>query len=182
MANTPQIHLSLSTIWDYLCRYSTDIDFGPYPKKKIIIGGTVSSEPSGEAVEMTRLDALAARVAWEAFIQGDRESLNDPRLARAIASLGYLMGRRTGILMPQAIQFGHWLAYAITGWSVGEGPEGVVTYLESVAAQAASVTPGPQYSAWASKQFWSRYYPQAVHGVVTTLGGKERVATPRWVG
>jgi hypothetical protein len=182
MADTPQIHLSLSTIWDYLCRYSTKIDFGPYPKKQVVIGGKVSPEPSGETVEVARLDAVAARAAWEAFMQGDRQALNDPRLARAIVSLGYLMGRRTDILLPQAIDFGCWLGYVITGWSVGEGPESMVNYLESVAAKSACVKPGAEHSAWASDTFWGRYYPAAVWGVVTSLGGKERTASPSWVG
>lgn len=182
MADTPQIHLSLSTIWDYLCRYSTKIEFGPYPKNQVVIGGNASSDPSGETVEVNRLDALAARAAWDAFIQGDRQALNDPRLARAIASLGYLMGCQTGVMVPQAVQFGHWLAYAITGWSVGESPESVLTYLESVAAKSTSTAPGPQHSGLASDSFWMRYYPSAVRGVVSSLGGKERAETPSWVG
>lgn len=181
MADTPQIHLSLSNIWDYLCRYSTKIDFGTYPKTQVVIGGNVSTEPTGESVEVTRLDALAARAAWEAFIQDDRQALNDPRLARAIASLGYLMGRQVGVLSTQSIQFGYWLAYAITGWSVGEGPESVVTYLESIAAKTTATKPGPEHSAWASDAFWTHYYPLAVCGVVTSLGGKERTGST-WVG
>ena len=182
MADTPQIHLSLSTIWDYLCRYSSKIDFGPYPKEQVVVGGKVSADPTGEMVEVNRIDALAARVAWDAFDQGDRQALNDPRLARAIASLGYIMGRQTGIMLPQAIQFGHWLAYAITGWSVGESPESVITYLESVAAKSASTRPGPEQLALTNDTFWMRYYPSAVHGVVTALGGQERVDSASWIG
>ena len=182
MSNTPQIHLSLSSIWDFLCRYSTKIDFGPYPQTQVVIGSKVSTEPMGEMVEVTRLDALAARAAWEGFMQGDRQALNDPRLARAISNLGYLMGRQVGVLSPQAIQFGHWLAYAITGWSVGQSSESVVTYLESIAAKSTATKPGPEHSAWASDAFWMHFYPLAVSGVITSLGGKERTMSTSWVG
>ena len=182
MADTAKLHLSLSSIWHYLCFSSTEIDFGSYPQRGIVIGGHVSPEPSGDTIEIARLDALTACANWVLFEEGEQDALNNPRLARVIGSLGYLMGRQVGIVDVQANHFGHWLAYAITGWSVGSGPETMVTYLDSVAMQATFLPLGSARSAWDYDQFWSRYYPGAVKAVVMAMGGKTRSNEQAWVG
>ncbi len=182
MADTAKLHLSLCSIWDYLCLSSTQIDFGPYPKTEVVIGGQVSPEPSGDTIGIARLDVLAACAAWALFSEGEQEALNDPRLGRVIGSLGYLIGRRVGVVDTHAIHFGYWLAYAITGWSVGSGPESVVTYLDSVAIRATTMPAGSVRCAWDYGQFWTRYYPAAVKGVLVAMGGKERNNAVAWIG
>jgi hypothetical protein len=182
MADTAKLHLSLCSIWEYLCLSSTEIDFGPYPQKGIVIGGHVSPEPSGDTIAIARLDALTACATWVLFEEGEQDALNNPRLARVLGSLGYLMGRQVGVVDAQANHFGHWLAYAITGWSVGSGPETMLTYLDSVAIQATSLPVGTTSCAWDYGQFWTRYYPSAVKGVVAALGGRTRSNEQAWVG
>ncbi|MCZ6874655.1 MAG: hypothetical protein O7G88_14185 [bacterium] len=182
MADTATLHLSLCSIWDYLRLSSTQMDFGPYPQRKVVIGGQVSPEPSGDTIGIARLDALAACATWAWFGEGERGALNDPKLGRVVASLGYLIGRQVSVMDTQAIHFGYWLAYAITGWSVGSGPETMLTYLDSVAIQATSMPAGSVCCAWDYGQFWTRYYPAAVKGVLLAIGGEERNKALAWIG
>lgn len=182
MADTAKLHLSLCSIWDHLCSASTEVDFGLYPQKGIVIGGHVSPEPSGDTVAIARLDALTACAVWVQFEEGEQDALNNPRLAQVIGSLGYLMGRQAGIVDLQANHFAHWLAYAITGWSVGSGPETVLSYLDSIAIQATSLPVGTARCAWDYDRFWTRFYPSAVKGVVVAMGGRTRSPEQSWVG
>ena len=92
------------------------------------------------------------------------------------------MGRRAEVLVPQAMDFGSWLAYAITGWSVEAGHEGVVTYLDAVASHAACATSTQTHPAWNDEAFWSQYYRPAVKGVLAALREKRGSSPHDWIG
>jgi hypothetical protein len=136
MTDTFEVKLSLSSIWDFLRTQVIDRDVGPYPTEKIIIGTGISKRKPGNIVEISRLDALAACMAWQSFSKGDRRALQDPRLSHVIETLAYLMGLQAGLAFKEAIQFGAWLAYTITGWNDGQN-DNSMRRLEHIAKQAA---------------------------------------------
>ena len=70
MADTAEIQLSLAFIWEYLRTRVIEGDIGPYPQENFVIGTGVSKRKPGSPIEIARLDALAACIAWKSFTQG----------------------------------------------------------------------------------------------------------------
>lgn len=137
MTDTLEVQLSLSTIWDFLRKRVLDKDIGLYPKEQIVIGAGVSKRKPGSVIEISRLDALAASMAWKACREGNRKALQDPRLAHVFETLAYVAGLRLGLEYADASRFGEWLAYTITGWNDGQDTTGSIQRLEQIAKQAA---------------------------------------------
>jgi hypothetical protein len=140
MIDTAEIQLSLAAIWEYLSPRVVDVDIGPYPQEQIVIGAGVSKHKLGSAVEIARLDALAACKAWMAFTQGQRQALKDPRFGRVLETIGYTIGLKAGLPATPALQFGEWLSRTLTGteWTEGqEETEKTMRRLERIAKQAA---------------------------------------------
>lgn len=136
MGNTAEIQLSLATIWEYLRTRIVDNDIGPYPQENIIIGAGVSKRKPGAPLEISRQDAQAAGEVWNAFSQGNRSALNDPRFSRVLETLGYSIGLLSDLQIVQAALFGAWLAYRVTGWSEGDVTEEDLLHLDSIAGKA----------------------------------------------
>ncbi len=137
MTDTLEVQISLSNIWDFLRTRVLDKDVGPYPKEQIVIGVGVSKRKPGSVVEISRLDALAACVAWKAFVDGNRKAIQDPRFGHVVEILGYVAGLRSGLEFVEASRFGEWLAYTISGWSDGQDTTGSIQRLERIAKKAA---------------------------------------------
>ena len=138
MTETLEVQLSLSSIWDFIRTQLLDKDVGPYPKEKIIIGTGIAKRKPGNIVEISRLDALAASMAWKTFSEsGERRALQDPRLGDVVETLAYLMGLQSGLAFNEAMEFGAWLAYTITGWNGGKNASKSMQRLEQIAKQAA---------------------------------------------
>ncbi len=137
MTDTSEIQLSLAAIWEYLRTRVVDGNLGPYPQNQIIIGGGVLKLKPEAAVEISRQDALATCVAWQAFAQGHRNALNNPRLGRVMETLGYMTGLQSGLMFEQATLFGEWLSQTITGWTDGQATEKNLGHIDHIARQAA---------------------------------------------
>jgi hypothetical protein len=137
MTETLEVRLALSSIWDFIRTQLLDQQVGPYPKEKIIIGTGIAKREPGSVVEISRLDALAASLAWKTFNEGERQALQDPRLGHVVEMLAYLMGLESGLAVNEASQFGAWLAYNITGWNGGKNANPYMQRLEQIAKQAA---------------------------------------------
>ena len=137
MTETLEVQLAISSIWDFIRTQLLDRDVGPYPKDKIIIGTGIAKRKPGNVVEISRLDALAASMAWKTFNEGDRRALQDPRLGHVVETLAYLMGLQSGLAFNEATAFGAWFAYTITGWNGGKNASANMQRLELIAKQAA---------------------------------------------
>ena len=151
MGDTAEIHLTLTTIWEYLRPRIIDTDIGPYPHENIVIGAGVSKRKPGAPVDIARFDALVACEAWKAFTQGNRNALHNPRFGRVLETLGYAIGLRSGLPLVQATQFGAWLAHKVTGWSERDATAQDLLKLDRIAGQAT--------------------FRQAVQAVLTALRG-----------
>lgn len=136
MADTAEIQLSLSTIWEYLRSRIIYCDIGPYPQENIVIGNSASKRRPGIPLEIARLDAQVACDVWKAFSQGERNALKDPRFGRVLETFGYAIGLLSDLQVVQATQFGAWLAYRVTGWSEGDATEQDLLHLDRIAGQA----------------------------------------------
>lgn len=124
----------LRRIWKQLrilCQQVGDI--GVYPGHIVVEEGEYFQE--NEQINLTQHQIREAEQVWSDYEEGNRAALHSLTFGSVLQEIGFLAGRRLGLVFTSATHFSDWLASRITGWEISHGNEEVVEVLHRLASQ-----------------------------------------------
>lgn len=155
-------------IWNKLrafCQLAGEI--GEYPAHRVVVGHTQDTIPD-TAIRLSHVRVSEAAEAWARFEAGDHTALSSPGLGIVLFVLGFLVGQRLGLRLPQAFVFGDWVSALLTDRTVIHGNAREVLRLEEVASQVVYGSTQQVGRACVNPEVWERYGP-GVAAVVRAL-------------
>lgn len=105
----------LRRIWKQLrilCQQVGDI--GVYPGHIVVEEGEYFQE--NEQINLTQHQIREAEQVWIDYEEGNRAALHSLTFGSVLQEIGFLAGRRLGLVFTSATHFSDWLASRITGW------------------------------------------------------------------